>query len=89
MCLKAILGGEAGVHKEAFFTIPFFEAAVVEQLKIVLDDKGHNVVFQALFEEDQTAYATVSVLEGMDAFKGYMESYDVFKGLSGQSVIGY
>ena len=30
--LKAILGGEAGVHKEAFFASPFFEAAVVEQL---------------------------------------------------------
>ena len=28
--LKAVLGGEAGIHKETLFVIPFFEATVVE-----------------------------------------------------------
>jgi len=42
--LKPILSGEAGIHEEAFFVIPFFEAAVVEQLQIILDDEGHNVM---------------------------------------------
>jgi hypothetical protein len=60
------LGGEAGVHKEAFFVVPLFKAAVVIQFKIILDDKWHDVIFQALLKEDQTAYTTVSVLEGMD-----------------------
>ena len=42
--LKAVLGGEASVHEETFFAIPFFEAPVVEQFQIVLDDKGNNIV---------------------------------------------
>ena len=56
ICLKAILGGEAGVYEEAFDLIPLFKASVVEKFQIVLDDEGHNVVFQALFKEDQAAY---------------------------------
>jgi hypothetical protein len=32
VCFEPVLGGEAGVHKEAFFVIPFFETAVIEQL---------------------------------------------------------
>ena len=40
-------------------------------------------MLQALPKEDQATYATVSVLEGMDAFKSYMEGYDVLKGLRG------
>ena len=63
--LKAILGSEAGVHKEAFFVVPFFEAAVVEQFQIVLNDKRNNIMLQALFEEDQAAHTAISVLEGM------------------------
>ena len=84
---KAVLGGKAGVHKEAFFAIPFFEAAVVEQLQVILDNEGDNIVLQTLLEEDQTAYTAVSVLEGMDAFKGHMKGYNVLKGFSGQCVI--
>ena len=76
--LKPVLGGEAGVHQEPFFPIPFFEAAVVEQLQIVLDDKGDNVVFQTLLKENQTAYTAVPVLEWMDAFKSHMEGNDIF-----------
>ena len=30
--LKAVLGGEASVHQETLFVVPFFETAVVEQL---------------------------------------------------------
>lgn len=79
--LKAVLGGEAGVHEEAFFSIPFFEAAVVEQLQVILDNEGDNIILQTLFKEDQAAYTIVSVLEGMDAFESHMEGYDVLKGL--------
>ena len=79
--LKPILGGEAGVHEEAFFVVPFFEAAVVEQLQVILDNEGDNIVLQTLLEEDQAAYPTISVLEGVDAFEGHMECHDVLKGL--------
>ena len=41
---KTVLGGEACVHKEALFVVPFFEAAVVEQLQVILDNEGDNVI---------------------------------------------
>ena len=85
--LKAVLGGEAGVHEEAFFVIPFFKTTVIKQFQIVLDNEGNNVVLQALLEEDQAAYTTVSVLEGMDAFESHMEGYDVLKGLRRQCIL--
>ena len=44
-------------------------------------------MLQALLEEDQAAYTTISVLEGMDALKCHMEGYDVLKSLSGQCII--
>ena len=81
------MGGEAGVHKEAFFVIPLFESPVVEQFQIVLDNEGYDIMFEALFKEDQAAYTAISVLEGMDAFKSYMEGYNVLKGLRGQCIV--
>ena len=81
------MGGEASVHEETFFSIPFFETAVIEQLQVVLDNEGDDVVLQALLEENQAAYTAVSVLEGMDAFKSYMEGYDVLKGFGRQCII--
>jgi len=67
--------------------VPFFETTVVEKFQIVFDDEGDDIVLQAFFKEDQAAYAAISILEGMDAFKGYMEGCDVLKGLRGQSII--
>ena len=87
MRLKAVLGGEAGVHEVAFDLVPFFETAVVEQFQIILDDERDNIMLQALLKEDQTAYTAISILEGMDALKGYVEGYDVLKGLRGQCII--
>ena len=73
--------GEAGVHTEAFFAIPFFQAAVVEQLEIILDDERHEIVLQLFLEEDQPADTAISVLEGMDALKCHMEYNDILEGL--------
>ena len=81
------MGGEAGVHKETFFSIPFFKPSVVEQFQVVLDDERHNVMLQALLKKEKATYTAISVLEGMDAFKCHMEGYDVLKGLSGQCVL--
>ncbi len=39
---------------------------MVKHLKIVLNDERYNVVLQALLKENQTAYTTVSVPEGMN-----------------------
>ena len=67
--------------------VPLFKAAVVEQLQIVLNNEGDNIVLQALLKEDQSANTAISVLEGMYTFKSYMESYDVLKGLRGQLIV--
>ena len=67
--------------------VPLFKAAVVEQLQIVLNNEGDNIVLQALLKEDQTTYTAVSVLEGMDTFKSHMEGYNILKGLRGQLVV--
>lgn len=63
--------------------VPLFKAAVVEQLQIVLNNEGDNIVLQALLKEDQSSYAAIFVLERMNALKSYMEGYDVLKGLRG------
>lgn len=41
---ELILRCKAGVHEEAFFTIPFFETTVVEWFQIVLDNEGDNIM---------------------------------------------
>ena len=38
ICLKTILRGQQGIHKETFFPIPFMQPSVVKQLQIILDD---------------------------------------------------
>ncbi len=80
---ESVLGNKAGVHQEAFLTIPFFEAAVVEQLQIVLNSEGDDIILQALFEEDQAAYTAIPVLKRMDAFECRMGGDDILKGLKG------
>ena len=70
--LKSVLGSETGVHEETFFEVPFFEAPVVEQLKIILNNKGDDIVLQALLKENQVAYTDVSILARMDVLKRYI-----------------
>ena len=70
--LEAVLGSQAGVHQEAPLMIPFLETPVVEQLQVILDDKGDDVMLQTLLKKDQTAHTAISILEGMNPFKGYM-----------------
>ena len=79
--LKPIPGSNAGVHKEAFFMVPFFQAALVEPLPFVLDNKRDSIVLQALLKEDQAAHTAICVLEGMDTFKSNTEGYNILKGL--------
>ena len=86
MRLEAVLGGEAGVHEVAFDLVPFFDAAVVEQFQIILDDERDNIMLQALLKEDQTAYTAISILEGMDTFKCHTEATMSSKVLEGSAL---
>ena len=72
--LKAVLGGETGVDKETFFTIPFFEATIVEQFQVIFDDEGHDVMLQAHPKEDPAAYTTVSVVGSLNLFNRFLSA---------------
>ena len=49
--LKSVLRGQTGIAQIAALVLPFLQATVVEHLDIVLNDKWHNIVPQALFEK--------------------------------------
>ena len=76
---ELILGCEAGVSKEAVGFAPVAQASVVEQFKFICDDEWDYVVCQAFFEHDESSYASVSVLERVDAFEFAMEVDDVLQ----------
>ena len=76
-----VLCGTAGIAQISAFADPFFQAAVVEQLQLLVDDERHDIVFQALLEEKQPPDPAVAVLKGMDTLETVMEIQQVVKGL--------
>ena len=80
ICLISILCCQAGIRKIPLFIVPLFQSAVVVQLQIIFDDKRDDIIFQAFLKHDQPAHATVSILEGMDSFKPYMEIQNDLEG---------
>lgn len=41
---ELILGGEAGVGEETINVTPFVETAIIEELEIVGNDEGYNMI---------------------------------------------
>lgn len=41
---ELILGGEAGVGEETINVAPFVETAIIEELEIVGNDEGYNMI---------------------------------------------
>lgn len=78
---ELILCGQAGVQQVALLALPFLQATIVVQLVPLVDDEGHDVVFQAFLEQDQPTHAAIAVLEGMDALEADMEVDQVFQSL--------
>ena len=68
-----ILRGEAGVSQISRLTVEFPQAAVVKLLVVIVDDEGDDAEGQAVFEEQQASYSSISILEGMNGFKVYMK----------------
>ena len=77
---ESVLSCEAGINQIGFLFVPFFQTSVIEKLQVILDDKRHNVVFEALFEKNKSANTTITVLERVYAFKSYMELNNIVKG---------
>ena len=58
---KPVLCRKAGITQIAALVRPLLQAAVVEHLDVVLDDKRHDVAPQAFFEKEQAPDSAVAV----------------------------
>jgi len=58
---------------------PLMEAAIVEHLEFIGDDKGNDIISQTLLEHQQTTYTTVAILERMYLLESDMKIKDVFQ----------
>ena len=81
ICFVFILCRQAGICQIAFLVVPFFQSSIVEQLQIILNDEWNNIIFQTLFEHNQSSNTAIAVLEQMDSFKLHIEIQNIFKGL--------
>ena len=82
-----VLRGEAGVEEVAVDVVPFAQSAIIEHLEFVGDDKRHDVVGQAFFEQEEATDATVTILERMNALETHMEIEQVVERFGGLGVI--
>ena len=80
MLLKFILRGETGVYKKSALASPLGKSSIIEHLHFFIDDKRNDIVAETLLEDDQSAYAPVSVLKRMYALKSIMKIKNFFKG---------
>ena len=71
--LKSVLCGQASITQVAALVLPLLQAAVVEHLDVVLDDKRHDVVPQTFFEKEQSPDSAVAVLKRMDTLKAVVK----------------
>ena len=86
-CFVLILGCEAGVCEIAIHVPPFAEAAIIEELQVVCDDEGNDVISEAFLEHDEATYTSVAILEGMNLLESNMEIKNVFEGLALDGVV--
>jgi len=82
-----ILGREAGVCEVAINMTPFAKATIIEELEVVCDDEGDDVISEAFLKHDKAAHASVAILERMNLLKADMKVEDVFKGLALDGVV--
>ena len=80
-CLELILRCQAGIQKITSFRLPLMETTVVKHFEVVGDNKRHDVVPQALLEEQEPPDTAISILKRMDGFKGIVEFQQVFQRL--------
>ena len=80
-CFKSILGCKARIKKRAVLLVPLRESAIVARLHIIRNDKRNNVMSKAFFEHNQSANASISVLEWMNALEANVIINNVFKGM--------
>ena len=74
---EAVLGFHYHVYQFVPVVVPFFDATEVSRTAFIVDDEGHHIVAQALFEHKQSAHAAVAVLKGKDLLEADAEVQNV------------
>ena len=82
-----VLGGEDGVCEIAVYMAPFTKAAIIEELEVVCDDEGDDVISEAFLEHDEAPNTSIAILEGMNLLEANVEIKDVFEGLALDGVV--
>lgn len=82
ICFIPVLCSKARICQITFFNIPLFQSTIIKHLQIIFNNEWNNIIFQAFFKHNQSAYATVSILKWMNPFKFYMKFQNIFKCLS-------
>ena len=57
------------------------ETTIVEHFEVIRNNERHDVVPQALLEEQKPPDTAISILKRMDGFKGIVEFQQVFQRL--------
>ena len=78
---EIVLHQQASISEIPGEFIPFFQAAIIKHLMLVVDDKRDNPIVKAFFEKDQSSDASVAVLKRMDTFKLNVEIQQIVKRL--------
>ena len=71
--VKAALGFHHHFRENAGIIVPLPEAFQISISPFVVNDEGHHIVAQALFEQNQPTDPAAAVLEGKNLLKAYME----------------
>ena len=64
-----ILSCQTSVCQITINVSPLFEAAIIKHLQFIGDDKGNNMIGQALLEHQQSTNSAITILEWMNTFK--------------------
>ena len=80
-CLEIILHQQTGITEVTGESIPFFQAAIIEHLVPVIDDKWDNPESKAFLKKDQPSNTPVAVLKRMDALKLNVKIQQIVKRL--------
>ena len=77
LSLKTVLGFHHYVYQFVVVFVPLFDTTEITGAAFGVDDEWHNAVAQAFLEHQQSAHATVAVLEGEDLLEADVEVQDV------------
>lgn len=79
--LKLILRRQACVSQITSLPFPFLQAAIVKQLRVLVDDKRNDVVSQTFLEQNQPTNSAVAVLKWVNPLKTVVKIKQIIEGL--------